>query len=167
MAGESRVFRDPGLLLLLFGVAVFAFGGDKKSADDRLAMKMIVKIGDPFSARATQVRPVSTEERVGFSKTLTVYHVSVSGPDADYSVYCVKKASQAGRTYTVSIDYLDGSLSWLHLWPEEKKNLNLPPGQSTRGRAYRMMVFQNVTDDPRMKPDLACDIKSETPAPSR
>ena len=122
----------------------------------------MVLIGDPFSALVTQVRNLTSSERVGFSKAKTLYHVSVSAPKANYDVYCVDAAPLAGNTYTVEIDYLDGSFSFLRLWPEEKKNLNLPPGRSTKGRAYRMMVFQNVRTDPRRKPDIACDIKTET-----
>jgi hypothetical protein len=136
--------------------------GQRQTANERFAEKMVVLIGDPFSAQVTQVRNLTSSERVGFSKAKTLYHVSVSGPKATYDVYCVEAAPVAGTTYTAHIDYLDGSLSFLRLWPEEKKTLNLPPGRSTKGRAYRMMIFRDFTSDPRRPPDLACDIKTET-----
>jgi hypothetical protein len=37
----------------------------------------------------------------------------------------------------------------------------MPAGVSTKGRVYRMMVFRDVRDDPKMPPDIACDIKTE------
>jgi hypothetical protein len=93
---------------------------------------MVVVIGDPFSVQVAEVRSLSRSERAGFGKAPALYHVSASGPTANYSVYCVKAAPVAGTTYMARINYLDGVLSFLRLWPEEKKNLSLPPGQSTK-----------------------------------
>jgi hypothetical protein len=134
----------------------------RQSANERYAEKMVVVIGNPFSVQVTQVRNLTSSERVGFSKAKTLYHVSVSAIKADFDVYCVEAAPVAGKIYTAHIDYLDGALSFLRLWPEERKNLNLPPGRSTKGRAYRMMIFRDATSDPRRPPDLPCDIKTET-----
>jgi hypothetical protein len=134
----------------------------RQAADKQYADKMVVAIGEPFPVLVTQVRNLTSSERVGFSKAKTLHHVSVSAMTADSSVYCVDATPYAGKKYTAHVDYLDGAMSFLRLWPEEKKNLNLPPGRSTKGRAYRMLVFQDVTNDPRRPPDLACDIKTET-----
>lgn len=149
------------LLVLVCAVALEAQTNAKLPARDKLSMRMVLKVGDPFLAEVTEVRSFA-REKVGFGKTPPMYQVSVAGPKANYSIYCINAAPVTAGTYSVHIDYMDGSLSFLKLWPEAKKNLGLPKGESTRGMAYRMMVFHNFRDDPRMPPDIACDIKTET-----
>jgi hypothetical protein len=115
----------------------------------------------PFSVRITQVRNISTE-KVGFGKGLLVYSVTAVTSQAIYSTYCVGASPESGKSYSALDAYVDDSLSVLRLWPVAKANLNLPPSQSTKGRAYRVMIFKDVRNDPRMPPDLSCDIKTET-----
>lgn len=158
----SMTVRFAMVPLLFVGLYAQTPEEKRQAASERYADKMILVIGEPFSALVTQVRNLTPSERVGFSKAKTLYHVSVSGTKANFEVYCVDAAPSTGQTYMAHIDYLDGAMSFLRLWPEEKRNLNLPPGRSTRGRAYRMMIFRDVTSDPRRPPDLSCDIKTET-----
>ncbi len=118
--------------------------------------------GDPFSLQITSVRSLDHDSRVGFSKAPELYAVNASGPGKSYVLYCVKTAPEAGRSYTAIDAYVSSDYSSLHLWPVEKKTL--PPTVLTygtkKGRLFRVITIQNVTSSP--KPDLACDIYSET-----
>jgi hypothetical protein len=127
---------------------------------ERHTLNLFPVMGDPFTAQVVEVRSLSRAERVGFGRKLKLYYVSASGPQTTYSVYCVNAAPDVGKTYTAEIDYVDGSLSWLHLWPEERKNLHLPASLSTHGMAYKVLIFRDIASS--SKSDLACDVKGET-----
>ena len=119
-----------------------------------------IRNGDPFTLSITDVRSISPEKRVGFSKTLEVYAVTAYGPNMSYVLYCAKAGPHAGQTYTALDEYVSADYSWLHLWPVEKKNLNLLSDKSKKkGRLYRVIIIQNMLPQPN--PDLACDIYSE------
>ncbi len=116
--------------------------------------------GEPFALSVTSVRSLSHDERVGFSKALELYAVTAHGPKMSYVLYCTKVAPKAGQDYPALDEYVGANYSWLHLWPVEKKTLELPPGSKKSGRMYRVIIIQNVMPEP--KPDTACDIYSET-----
>jgi hypothetical protein len=124
------------------------------------AQDHIFNMSTPFSLQVTSVRSLNSDERVGFSKALELYAVTAYGPETSYTLYCVKYGPEAGKTYTALTSYVDSSLSALHLWPVEKQTLNLPSGTKTKGRVYRVVIIQDIRSGP--KPDLACDIRSET-----
>jgi hypothetical protein len=120
-----------------------------------------IRRGDPITLRIDSVRSIAPEERVGFSKSLSVYAVSASSPTASYILYCTKNAPEAGQSYTALDEYVSGDYSWLHLWPVERKSLQQIKGAESKkkGRLYRVIILQNVLPEPH--PDLACDIYSE------
>jgi len=124
------------------------------------AQDHIFNMSEPFSLQVITVRSLNPDERVGFSKAWELYDVTAYGPKSSYSLYCVKYSPQAGKTYIALTSYVDSDLSALHLWPVEKQTLNLPPGTKIKGRVYRVVIIQNIRSGP--KPDLACDIRSET-----
>ena len=120
-----------------------------------------IRNGEPFPLRVTNVRSLEPEGRVGFSKNWLLYAVNGYGPHMSYILYCTNAAPQAGQTYTALDEYVSSDLSWLHLWPVEKKNIQLPPGtKKKKGRLYRVVIIQNMASEP--KPDVACDLHSET-----
>src|ERR1039458_1871421 len=120
-----------------------------------------IRKGDPFTLHITNVHSVAPESRVGFSKSLEVYAVSAYGPKMSYVLYCTKAAPQAGQTYTALDEYVSADFSWLHLWPVERNTIEPPPGtKKKKGRLYRVIIIQNMQPEPR--PDVACDIHSET-----
>jgi hypothetical protein len=116
--------------------------------------------GDPFTLTVTNVRSIAPESRVGFSKTSEVYAVTAYGSQMSYVLYCAKAAPQTGQAYTALDEYVSADLSWLHLWPVEKKAIDsLPSTTKKMGRLYRVLIIQNMVPGP--KPDVACDIHSE------
>ncbi len=118
-----------------------------------------IRNGDPFTLHVVKVRSVAPEERVGFSKSLETYAVAAYGPRMSYVLYCTKAAPQAGRDYTALDELVSANYSWLHLWPVERDTIEQSK-KKKKGRLYRVIVIQNVLPEP--KPDLACDIHSET-----
>jgi hypothetical protein len=120
----------------------------------------IVRRGEPFDLHVTTVRSLDHDSRVGFSKAWELYAVAGYGPKMTYVLYCTKAAPKAGQVYSAMDEYVDKNHSWLHLWPVEKDTLELPPGAKKKGRLYAVIIVQNVLPEP--KPDLACDIHSET-----
>jgi hypothetical protein len=137
----------------LFALLLFAISAG--SAQDH-----IFNMSEPFSLQVITVRSLNPDERAGFSKAWELYDVTAYGPKTSYTLYCAKYSPDAGKSYTALTSYVDSSLSALHLWPVEKQTLNLPPGSKTKGRAYRVVIIQNIRSG--SKPDLACDIRSET-----
>ena len=130
----------------------------------------------PFDLHITNVRSIAPEKRMGFSKTLQVYSVTAyrnvfsNAPvpagqlipeiAMSYVLYCVKTAPETGRTYKARDAYVGSGLSFLHLWPVEKKDVELPPGtKNKKGRLYRVIIIQDIVSG--SKPDVACDIYSE------
>lgn len=121
----------------------------------------LISHGPPFTLHVTQVRSLAHDTRVGFSKVPELYAITAYGPKMSYVLYCSKVTPQSGRDYTALDEYVGADYSWLHLWPVEKKDLQLPPGTKKKnGRMYRVIIIQNVAPEP--KPDTACDIYSET-----
>jgi len=119
-----------------------------------------VRNGEPFTLQVTTVRSLAPESHVGFSKSLEVYAVTAHSPQMSYVLYCTKAAPQTGQTYTALDEYVSADFSWLHLWPIEKNTLDAPLGKKKKGRLYRVIIIQNMMPEP--KPDVACDIYSET-----
>src|ERR1039458_1426018 len=120
-----------------------------------------IRNGEPFTLHVSNVRSVAPESRVGFSKSLEVYAVSAYGPKMSYVLYCTKAAPQTGQAYTALDEYVSADFSWLHLWPVERKTIELPPTEAKKkkGRLYRVIIIQNMLPEPH--PDAACDIRSE------
>lgn len=125
-----------------------------------LQAQEIVRRGEPFDLHVTTVRSVDHDGRVGFSKAWEVYAVTGYGPKMTYVLYCTTAAPKAGQVYSAMDDYVDANHSYLHLWPVEKNTLQLPTGVKKKGRMYAVIIIQNMLPEPR--PDLACDIHSET-----
>lgn len=117
-----------------------------------------IKNGDAFTLHVTDVRSIAPEGHVGFSKTLGVYAVTASGPRTSFVLYCTKAAPQAGQEYTALDEYVSTNYSWLHLWPVERNSIE--QSKKKKGRLYRVIIIQNMLPEP--KPDVACDIHSET-----
>ena len=148
--------------LLLLGVCALCLAQTKEEKAEQAAAKMVPVIGADTNVKIDSVRSIiDGDKRVGFSKLPALYHVIAITDAATYDVYCHEVAPTAGKTYKAAIDYVDGALSFLKLWPEEKKNLHMPAGVITYGLVFRMLVFSEVRDDPKMPPDIACDIKTE------
>ena len=120
-----------------------------------------IRNGEPFTLHVAEVRSLATESHVGFSKALEVYAVTATSPRMSYVLYCTKAAPQVGQAYKALDEYVSADFSWLHLWPVEKTTLDLPPAtKKKKGRLYRVIIIQDMMPEP--KPDLACDIHSET-----
>ena len=115
--------------------------------------------GAPFDLHITNVRSIAPEKRLGLGRTTEIYAVSAEGQQMSYVLYCAVAVPQTGRVYTALDEYVSSNLSFLHLWPVEKKNIDLPPGTSKNGRLYRVIIIQNVAPSP--KSDVFCDIYSE------
>ncbi len=69
------------------------------------------------------------------------------------------QSPEAGRSYPALDEYVSGDLSALHLWPIQKRDINLPAGVKRKGVLYRVLIVQNVL--PTERPDIVCDIQSE------
>lgn len=120
--------------------------------------------GTPMTLHVTQVRSISPETRVGFSKSWETYAVDaystvsigswISGPQMGYVLYCVNKAPAVGKSYAAQDVYIAHDYSFLHLWPVEKRSIGL----KEKGRLYRVVRINNV--NPAPYPDLACDVYS-------
>jgi len=119
-----------------------------------------IQRGSNITLHVARVRSLEHDRRVGFSKALEVYAVDASSSKMSYVLYCVKIAPQAGQNYNSLDAYVSSSYSALHLWPIEKKDIDLPAGSKKRGRMFRVIIFQNINTS--TKPDLPCDIYSET-----
>jgi hypothetical protein len=118
--------------------------------------------GEHFDLKVLSVRSLPPSR--GNKNDKGIYAVEAESAQMRYSLYCSVFAPQAGTTYKALDEYVSNDLSTFHLWPVQRSSVLLPLDAPTKGNKvlYRVIIFEDVT--PGLRPDVACDIHSETPA---
>lgn len=116
---------------LLFCLSCFALICRLLYADNK---SELFTVGGPFKLKIYEVRSLPVK-KVGFSESSPLYRVDAGGFHRTFVLYCLGTSPQTGATYTALDEYVGPWLSALHLWPVDRRSINLPARLQEEGKA--------------------------------